>query len=140
MGVAREQWVDGEWGDEGSREQGACFCVCFCNYVCFSLLKSPNTLVHTHVSRPPPPPQNARCFLPKKRAPAQPLVQGSLLDVTVEAVNKTSKLVTVAAAAGDEAPAVTRDWDGLSISTLLPGAVVPCKYVGGCVMHVCVCV
>ncbi len=88
--------------------------------------------MHIYIlTTPTPTPQNARCFLPKKRAPTQPLQQGSLLDVVVEAVNKTSKLVTVAAVAAEDAPTHTRDWDGLSITTLLPGAVVPCKYVFG---------
>lgn len=71
--------------------------------------------------------QGVKCFLPKKRAPAQPLAVGALLDVTVQAVNKANKLVTVAAVAGDAPPVPTGDWDGLSLATLQPGAVVPCK-------------
>lgn len=53
---------------------------------------------------------------------------GALLDITVQAVNKGNKLVTVAAVAGDGPPTHTTDWDGLSLGTLQPGAVVPCKY------------
>ncbi len=64
-------------------------------------------------------------FLPKKDSPRQ-LFTGSLVDVVVQSI-KAGGHAIVSAQPAAVAAATTKEWDGLNIGTLLPGALVPAR-------------
>ncbi|KAL4538228.1 hypothetical protein Ndes2526B_g03454 [Nannochloris sp. 'desiccata'] len=64
-------------------------------------------------------------FLPKKDSPRQ-LFTGSLVDVVVQSL-KAGGHAIVSAEPAAVAAATTKEWDGLNIGTLLPGALVPAR-------------